>query len=128
MAFGLYLHFPFCSKFCPYCDYYRVIHDEATVRSYFEALRIETELVAETIRDSGRTVTTIYIGGGTPSLIDPEYLDRWLHQVQALFPVDGAVEFSLEINPESCRRDLLQALQGPLHLPHVGVPPGGIRR
>ena len=110
MAFGLYLHFPFCRKFCPYCDYYRVVHDEASVRAYFEALRIETELVAESVHDTGRVVSTIYIGGGTPSLINPEYLESWLRRVQALFAVDGAVEFSLEVNPESCSRELLQNL------------------
>ncbi len=111
MAFGLYLHFPFCQSKCVYCNFYKELYDHSEERRFFEAIRIETELAAESCYNYDRQIATIYVGGGTPSLIDPDLLQRWLEQVRRLFAVSRSVEISFEINPESNSRELLQALR-----------------
>ncbi len=110
MALGLYPHFPFCRHKCAYCDFYKESYETPLEARYFKALRHETELAAESLRDENRRVTTIYLGGGTPSLANIELLSRWLNQVRSLFVVEPGVEFSLEINPDSSGRELLEQL------------------
>jgi len=110
MVFGLYLHFPFCRHKCAYCDFYKESHDRLLETRFYEALRIETELAAHALHERDIQVGTIYIGGGTPSLTDLDMLQSWLRQVRRLFGCRDDVEFSFEINPESCSRELLERL------------------
>jgi len=112
MAFGLYLHFPFCRHQCAYCDFYKETYDRSLESRFYDALRIETELAFQSLRDRDLRTATLYIGGGTPSLTSLDRLHDWLGQAQRLFPRDPAAEFSFEINPESCSRELLQTLLG----------------
>jgi oxygen-independent coproporphyrinogen-3 oxidase len=110
MAFGLYLHFPFCRHKCAYCDFYKESHDHVLETRFYETLHIETELAAYALREHDHQIATIYIGGGTPSLSDLDMFQSWLVQVHRLFGCRDDVEFSFEINPESCSRELLQKL------------------
>ena len=110
MPLGLYLHFPFCRHKCAYCDFYKEHFDVSLEARFYDALRIETDLAAESLRDRDSRIATLYIGGGTPSLTSIERFRIWLEQVRKLFGRDGQIEFSFEINPESCSRELLQAL------------------
>ena len=110
MAFGLYLHFPFCRHKCAYCDFYKESHDHVLETRFYETLRIETELAAHALRERALQVATIYIGGGTPSLTDLDMFQSWLQQVRRLLGCRDDVEFSFEINPESCSRELLERL------------------
>jgi oxygen-independent coproporphyrinogen-3 oxidase len=110
MAFGLYLHFPFCRHKCAYCDFYKEPYEHVLEARFYEALLIETELTAQALYERDYQITTIYIGGGTPSLTDLDRFQSWLQQVRRLFGYRDDVEFSFEINPESCNRELLQRL------------------
>ncbi len=101
MPFGLYLHFPFCRNHCSYCDFYKQLFDADLEAQFYEALRIETELCAQEYAASDREISTIFIGGGTPSLTNLDLLADWLAMVRRLFVVPDGIEFSVETNPES---------------------------
>lgn len=92
---GLYLHIPFCRALCPYCTFPRGLYDADLKRRYVAAL-------AEEIRRAGdgSDVDTIYFGGGTPSLLEPEELARLLATCRAAFRVASDAEITLEANPE----------------------------
>lgn len=109
MSLGLYLHYPFCSNRCDYCDFYKEVHDRDLERRYFRALTTETALTAMRYGLKGRQLHSIFIGGGTPSLVDWDMLAAWLDQVRHVFDVPDSIEFSLETNPESVSLDKLKA-------------------
>lgn len=95
---SLYVHFPWCVKKCPYCDFNS---HEATggfpEDEYLSALRADLEMALPLIW--GRKIYTIFIGGGTPSLLSAAGLDRLLSDIRTLLPLDGAVEITMEANP-----------------------------
>ncbi len=95
---SLYVHFPWCVKKCPYCDFNS---HEATggfpEKEYLDALRADLEMALPLIW--GRKIYTIFIGGGTPSLLSAAGLDRLLSDIRTLLPLDGAVEITMEANP-----------------------------
>jgi oxygen-independent coproporphyrinogen-3 oxidase len=111
MSLGLYLHYPFCSNRCGYCDFYKEVRDPELERRYFQALTAETALTALRYGLKGRQLHSIFIGGGTPSLADLELLESWLDQVRHVFDVPGNVEFSIETNPESVSLEKLKTWQ-----------------
>jgi oxygen-independent coproporphyrinogen-3 oxidase len=104
---GIYLHFPFCTNHCSYCDFYKETYVRELQTAYFQALKVETEKAIEQHHLAGREVDTLYIGGGTPSLVDPDLLAAWLEQLRSLVTLDDKIEFSLECNPESTTLDKL---------------------
>jgi len=101
MPFGLYLHFPFCRNNCSYCDFYKELFDSGLEKQFYDALRIETELCAQEYAGSDHEISTIFVGGGTPSLTNSDFLAEWLSLVRRLFVVPPGIEFSIETNPES---------------------------
>src|SRR4051794_22684456 len=99
-AFGVYVHWPFCLSKCPYCDFnshvrYGGIDEARFVRSY------EAEIAAFAARAPRRTVTTIFFGGGTPSLMAPTTLAAILDAIAKHWTVAPDVEITLEANPTS---------------------------
>ena len=109
---GIYLHFPFCKNHCSsYCDFYKETFVHELQRTFFEALSVETRKAIEQHQLTGRDVDTIYIGGGTPSLVDSELLAAWLDQLRSLVHLEDDLEFSLECNPESTTLDKLSRWQ-----------------
>jgi oxygen-independent coproporphyrinogen III oxidase len=112
MPFGLYLHFPFCRNKCSYCDFYKELFDAGIEKHFYEALRIETELCAEAYAATDPIISTIFIGGGTPSLTNIELFSEWLAQLKRLFRVPDEVEFSIENNPDSVNLEVLSAFKG----------------
>ena len=98
---GLYVHFPYCLRRCPYCDFaIRIQHDIPHARYATAALR-ELELrLTEAPEWDGRPLDSLYIGGGTPSLWEPEELGRVLDGVRKRLPLAPGAEVSLEANPE----------------------------
>ena len=99
-AFGIYVHWPFCKAKCPYCDFNsHVRHEGVDARSFAKALG--TELTWFAARTPGRTVTSIFFGGGTPSLMPPEAVGHVLDTIASLWSVSADVEITLEANPTS---------------------------
>ncbi|MDD3894520.1 MAG: radical SAM family heme chaperone HemW [Syntrophomonadaceae bacterium] len=96
-AIGVYIHIPFCRKKCYYCDFYSLPDtDESLLDQYCQALVTEIETAAW--RDE-LMVSTIFLGGGTPSLLSARQLSGILQQIAAVFPVSSEVEITVEANP-----------------------------
>ncbi|WP_290544916.1 radical SAM family heme chaperone HemW [Aestuariivirga sp.] len=99
-AFGIYVHWPFCKAKCPYCDFNSHVRREAVdTMSFAQALGTELAWFAE--RTPGRTVSSIFFGGGTPSLMPPQAVGHVLDTIAKLWPVSRDVETTLEANPTS---------------------------
>ncbi|MEY3892099.1 MAG: hypothetical protein RLZZ145_131, partial [Pseudomonadota bacterium] len=98
---SLYIHFPWCERKCPYCDFnsHQVKDGGFNEGRYIEAL--VADLQTELPNVWGRRVHTIFIGGGTPSLLSPKGLDDLLSHVRALIPIEPHAEITLEANPGS---------------------------
>ncbi|HEY1611288.1 MAG TPA: radical SAM family heme chaperone HemW [Paraburkholderia sp.] len=96
---ALYVHFPWCVRKCPYCDFNS--HEWKGERfpedDYLDALRADLEYSLPLVW--GRQVHTVFIGGGTPSLLSAAGLDRLLSDVRALLPLDADAEITMEANP-----------------------------
>ncbi len=93
-ASGIYIHVPFCRAKCPYCDFYSVARPD-DIPAYLKALTAELRRCRHRVR----AVDTIYFGGGTPSLLTPDQIDRVLSAVLARFPVSADAEITVEVNP-----------------------------
>jgi len=99
-AFAVYVHWPFCAAKCPYCDFNsHVRHDPPDQRRFAAAFAREIATTAE--RAPGRTVTSIFLGGGTPSLMEPATVGAILDAVAKHWPVAPDAEVTLEANPSS---------------------------
>ncbi len=99
-GFGVYVHWPFCAAKCPYCDFNsHVRHDPPDQARFAAAFAREIAVLAE--RAPGRKVTSIFIGGGTPSLMQPATVGAILDAVAAHWPVAPDVEVTMEANPSS---------------------------
>lgn len=101
---GLYVHIPFCSSRCSYCDFATGLYQRELAETYVRA-------VIQEIRSSvyaGQRVDTIYFGGGTPSLLAPSQLEVILAALFDRFDIDNAAEITLEINPGSATPERLQ--------------------
>ncbi|MCP5091965.1 MAG: radical SAM family heme chaperone HemW [Gammaproteobacteria bacterium] len=95
---SLYVHLPWCVQKCPYCDFNsHAAGDAAPRQRYLEALLVD--LANEASRAAGRTIESIFLGGGTPSLFSPDEIGRLLDGVRAGFDVAGDAEITMEANP-----------------------------
>jgi len=98
-GFGLYIHWPFCQSKCPYCDFNSHVSKSIDQKIWAQAYCDEIErLGAET---SGRALRSVFFGGGTPSLMEPETVDTILRKVRETWPLSNTVEITLEANPTS---------------------------
>jgi len=93
---GLYLHIPFCSAICNYCNFNRGLYDGDLKAQYVAALRQEIQLKAD-----GTPADTIFFGGGTPSLLDAVEIRRLIESCRQAFDVSADAEVTLEANPET---------------------------
>ena len=93
---GLYIHIPFCLSKCTYCDFYSVSKDTEIMEKYVDALVDEIKIVGNKFSD--KTIDTIYIGGGTPSVLPLYLLEKIVHAIIANFKLD-LIEFTIEANP-----------------------------
>ena len=106
----LYLHFPFCKKKCAYCDFTSYANcGEALVFSYLTALKREIRFAGE--RFPKARIDTVYLGGGTPSLMSGKDIESLFRTLQASFPHYAPEEVSVEVNPESASEDTLSAFR-----------------
>ncbi len=105
---GIYVHWPFCLAKCPYCDFNSHVRERIDHGRWRAALVRELEhFAAET---AGRPVSTLFFGGGTPSLMQPDTVDQVIRAVRAAWPVSADVEISLEANPTSVEAARFEAL------------------
>lgn len=97
--FGIYVHIPFCVKKCAYCDFLSGPSDEKTIQAYFDALQLEIE--SYVVRD--QKVRTIYFGGGTPSSVNPGYIEDVIEKIKNQFVLvdKKAIEITIETNPKT---------------------------
>ena len=100
---SLYVHFPWCVRKCPYCDFNsHTLHQELPQQAYLDALLID--LVGQAHAARGRSLQSIFLGGGTPSLFAPETLARLLSGVRELLELAADAEITLEANPGTIER------------------------
>lgn len=104
---ALYIHVPFCLAKCRYCDFVSYTYSDEAAGRWAVAVKQELALCARLPVCSGRTLATIYIGGGTPSLLPAEMLDSVLTAVRRYFAVSPAAEITLEANPGTVEPDRL---------------------
>src|SRR4026208_565324 len=106
-AAGLYVHIPFCSSRCSYCDFATGLYQTEMAERYVHGLIHEIR----SSRYAGETIDTIYFGGGTPSLLAAAQLDRILASLHERFKVAADSEITLEINPGSATPEKLRAFR-----------------
>jgi len=105
---GIYLHIPFCKQKCHYCNFYSLA--SLKYRDVFvNALLKEMYLRKEYLHD--KHIDTVYFGGGTPSLLNVEEINRIIRQIEELFDLDSHAEITLEANPDDLSSDYLKALK-----------------
>jgi len=99
-GFGVYVHWPFCLSKCPYCDFNSHVRQAAIDETRF-ARAFAAEIAATAARTGGRTVSTIFFGGGTPSLMQPATVSAVLDAIAQHWSVAADLEVTLEANPSS---------------------------
>ncbi|MBA5778774.1 coproporphyrinogen III oxidase [Stappia sp. F7233] len=99
-GFGIYVHWPFCAAKCPYCDFNSHVRHQAVDQARFAAA-FERELAHYADLTRGKVVQSIFLGGGTPSLMEPATVGRVLDAIAKLWPAANDVEVTLEANPSS---------------------------
>jgi oxygen-independent coproporphyrinogen-3 oxidase len=96
---ALYVHWPFCVSKCPYCDFNSHVRDTIDQGAWREALLADLDHEARLL--PGRQLTSIFFGGGTPSLMDPATVASIIHAAREHWPTDAGLEITLEANPNS---------------------------
>jgi oxygen-independent coproporphyrinogen-3 oxidase len=104
---GLYIHIPFCLRKCPYCDFYSV-SSLSLLPAFLETFCTEMELY----RGRFEPFDTVYLGGGTPSILNPRQVEAILTGVRANFPLLPKAEITLETNPADLDQASLASLSG----------------
>lgn len=109
---GVYVHLPWCLKKCPYCDFnsHEMQGGELPEKNYLDALVADLEAALPLVW--GRTVHSIFIGGGTPSLFSPTAIDQLLAALRARLRLSADCEITLEANPGTFEKDQFRAFRG----------------
>ena len=101
---SLYIHFPWCVKKCPYCDFNsHEISEQLPETAYIEALN--TDLENDLIYVNNRRIKSIFLGGGTPSLFSPEAVRELINRLRQVLVFDPSVEITMEANPGTVDRN-----------------------
>jgi putative oxygen-independent coproporphyrinogen III oxidase len=108
-TFGVYVHWPFCLSKCPYCDFNSHVRERIDQTRYRDALR--RELAREAERAGRRPLASIFFGGGTPSLMEPETAAALIEDAKRLFDAPADLEITLEANPTSVEAAKLAAFR-----------------
>jgi oxygen-independent coproporphyrinogen III oxidase len=116
---GLYIHIPFCKQACSYCNFHFSTRLGQLDRM-LDAIIRELELRSNYLE--GRSLESVYFGGGTPSLLTTEQLDRIWLAIRLYFEIDPDAEITLEANPDDLSREKLQAIRsGPVNRLSIGI-------
>ncbi|HZG76003.1 MAG TPA: radical SAM family heme chaperone HemW [Paenibacillus sp.] len=107
---AVYLHIPFCTNKCHYCDFNSYVLKGQPVHEYLDALEREMEATVKAVPPGA--IRTVFVGGGTPTVLTPEQMERFLRDVRAYFPnVSADYEFTMEANPGTTDLEKLQAMR-----------------
>ncbi len=101
--FGIYIHWPFCLSKCPYCDFFSL------PAASWDEKTLESAYIRDLKRIPIRTVTSLFFGGGTPSLMSPRLVHRLITVIRDNFPVASEMEISLEANPDAIDKLKMEA-------------------
>ncbi|AJK87082.1 MULTISPECIES: radical SAM family heme chaperone HemW [Lysinibacillus] len=122
MARGVYIHIPFCHQICNYCDFNKFYFKNQPVDEYIEALGKEMALATQKNPESFRHIETIFLGGGTPTALSPQQLDKLLTLIRTYIPMNSVTEFTSEANPDELSAEKLQVLfEGGVNRLSMGV-------
>lgn len=102
---GIYIHIPFCKQKCFYCDFCSFANKNEMQEKYVEAVINEIKNITHKEK---YTVTTIYFGGGTPSVLNPEYIKNILQEIESSFKILDDAEITIEINPGTVNEEKLK--------------------
>ncbi|MCE5347936.1 MAG: radical SAM family heme chaperone HemW [Bacteroidales bacterium] len=105
---GIYIHIPFCKKLCFYCDFYHIITSDDN-SAFVDSLLKEIALRKDYLNTE--TISTIYFGGGTPSLLSLKEIETILDQINRHFKVEENCELTIELNPDDVKSDYLAGLK-----------------
>ncbi|MBQ8559901.1 MAG: oxygen-independent coproporphyrinogen III oxidase [Tyzzerella sp.] len=106
----IYIHVPFCVKKCAYCDFLSGPGDEVTIEHYVEALIQEiSQCNSKKRKSTSETVTTVFLGGGTPSILSPAQIERIMGILRETFEIEKNAEITIEANPGTVTREKLKA-------------------
>src|SRR5690606_30024981 len=113
---AVYIHIPFCTNKCHYCDFNSYVVQGQPVMAYLHALENEMKQTLARLMpvtsDKADKVETIFVGGGTPTVLDHEQMRYFLHLVRSYFPFsDDDVEFTMEANPGTTNLEKLQIMR-----------------
>ena len=99
---SLYVHWPFCEKRCPYCDFNSHVRHEIDQQRWKRALL--SEIASESYLYPDRRISSLFFGGGTPSLMEPDTITALLQAVDQYWGLEDNVEITLEANPSSVEK------------------------
>lgn len=106
---AIYIHWPFCRSKCPYCDFYKKvdknINQESIINEYIDLLNYYHSLTPD------RNIKSIFFGGGTPSLIEPWYIEKIINFIATKWHCNSDIEISLEANPNSNHKNMFTDLR-----------------
>ena len=105
---GIYVHIPFCVSRCIYCDFYSTTYGSEVMERYVDAVCNELTLRRDYVE--GERISTVYIGGGTPSLLSPDMLRRLFSCINGEYSIEADAEITIEANPDDLDGDFLSAL------------------
>lgn len=105
--FGLYIHWPFCLTKCPYCDFNSHVRTSVTWQDWLKGLKQEMCFYGQ--RSWGHSLSSIFFGGGTPSLMPPKMVEELINTADKIWPFTADIEISLEANPSSIENQKIKA-------------------
>ena len=109
-SLGVYVHWPFCLSICPYCDFNVQVFKNVDQDSWLKAYAAEVQHLGN-LTDYSHPVTSVFFGGGTPSLVRPDILEGVLNEIASVWGLAQNAEISLEANPVGLDRPLLKDLK-----------------
>ena len=107
---GIYIHWPFCEKKCPYCDFNSHVRDNINHLKWLKAYLNELRYYAS--ETSERVISSVFFGGGTPSLMKPSVIEKILGEIQSLWHCSKDMEVTAEANPSSSETQLFKDFRG----------------
>lgn len=103
---GLYIHIPFCESKCIYCDFYSMANNNHLIDNYIDALLVEA--VERKNELNSESLTTVYLGGGTPSLLSSTQLSKLVNGLKKVYDFSEVEEFTIEVNPDDVTPEYIQ--------------------